>query len=69
MDPLTLFFAFSWSFIGFGFFLYGKKRKRTVPLIGGILIMGVTYFARTPLSLSLSGIAIMLGIYVLSKRY
>lgn len=30
--------------IGFGFFLYGKKQKKVVPLITGIALCVVPYF-------------------------
>lgn len=69
MDPLALFCAITWSAIGFGFFIYGRKQRRPVPMIGGILLMASSYFAHTPLALSMTGIAIVFGMYVLNKRY
>ena len=69
MDPLTLFCAITWSFIGFGFFIYGKKQNRPVPMIGGILLMASTYFGSAPFTLSMIGIVIVFGMYVLNKRF
>ena len=69
MDPLYLFCVLTWSAIGFGFFFYGKKQKRLIPMVGGILMMASTYFGGAPLTLSMICIAIVLGIYVLNKRF
>ena len=69
MNVSYLFAAFFWGAIGFGFFIYGKKQKSMIPLVGGILLMGVTYLVRTALNLSLISIAIIGGIYVMSKRF
>ena len=69
MNVSYLFTAFFWGTIGFGFFIYGKKQKSMIPLVGGILLMGVTYLVRTALNLSLISIAIIGGIYVMSKRF
>ena len=68
MDPLTLFSSLVWSTFGLAFFMYGKKRSRTAPLVGGILLMAVSWIARTPLSLSIAGGAIAVGIWFASKR-
>ena len=69
MNVSYLFAAFFWGTIGFGFFIYGKKQKSMIPLVGGILLMGVTYLVRTALNLSLISIAIIGVIYVISKRF
>jgi len=60
--------AFVWGTVGFGFFIFGKKQKSIIPLVGGILLMGISYVIRTALNLSLLSIAIIIAIYVLSKR-
>ncbi len=44
LDPLNLFFSFLFSSIGFGFFLYGKKQSRMVPLVCGIALFIYPYF-------------------------
>lgn len=67
MEPGYLFAALLWGSIGLGFFIYGKKRKSPVHLIGGILLMGITYIVRTAGYLSLVSIAIIAGIYVTRK--
>jgi len=67
MDFSYLFAAFFWGTVGFGFFAYGKKQKRAFPLVGGILLMAISYFLKTALSLSLVSIAIIGGIYVVRR--
>ncbi len=67
MDPLSLYASLVWGTVGFAFFIYGKKRKRQVPLIGGIVIMAVSYFLK-PMALSLTSVAVMAAIYFFSKR-
>jgi len=44
MDPTHLAVAFGLGLIGTGFFLYGKKASRPVPLIAGLLLCVVPCF-------------------------
>ncbi len=67
MDPLSLFASLVWGSVGFAFLVYGKKRRRPVPIIGGIAIMAVSYFLK-PMALSLTSVAVIAAIYFLSKR-
>ena len=67
MDPLSLFASIVWGSVGLGFLIYGRKRRRPVPAIGGIALMAVSYFMK-PMALSLAGISIITAIYYLSKR-
>ena len=68
MDTSYLFAAFVWGTVGMGFFIYGKKRKRLYPLIGGILLMGTSYFVRTWMNLSIVSCVIIAGLYVLKGK-
>ena len=68
MDSSYIFAAFFWGTVGFGFFIFGKKQKSIIPLIGGILLMGISYAIRTALNLSLISIAIIVAIYVANRR-
>jgi hypothetical protein len=68
MDPAYLFTALVWGSIGLGFFMYGKKKKRAVPLAGGILLMGISYLIKTPLSLSCISLILIAGIYLVNRR-
>jgi hypothetical protein len=67
MDPMNLFAALFWGSVGLGFTIYGRKRGRPVPLVGGIFLMAISYFT-TPLSLTLIGVAVIAVIYFLGKR-
>src|SRR5258708_25294269 len=33
-----------WGSVGLGLFIYGKKQQSMVPLFGGLLIIGISYF-------------------------
>ena len=45
--------------IGFGFFLYGKKQKKVVPLITGIVLCVVPYFIANIYALVIVGVILM----------
>ena len=68
MDFTYLFAALLWGSIGLGFFIYGKKQKSMIPLVGGVLLMAVCYVVRTTLILSLASMAIIAGMYVMRGR-
>jgi type IV secretory pathway TrbF-like protein len=40
----SLFWGLVFGSIGFGYFLYGKKQARAVPLVCGIVLMVYPYF-------------------------
>ena len=44
MDTTTLLLNVLFSSIGFGYFLYGRKQRKTVPFICGIILMIFPYF-------------------------
>jgi hypothetical protein len=57
-----------WGSIGVGFFIYGKKQSSFVPLIGGVAMIGVSYFINSALLMSLVSVAIIGAIWFLSDR-
>jgi hypothetical protein len=63
-----LFASLLWGSIGVGYFIYGKKQRSFVPMIGGILMIIVSYFAGSALVMSLISIGLIVTIYVLLKR-
>ena len=63
-----LFAALIWGSIGLGFAIYGKRQKALVPLLGGILVMGISYFITSALYMSLVGIALVAAIVLLGKH-
>ncbi|MEG0341751.1 amino acid transport protein [Acinetobacter sp. TY1] len=44
MDTTTLLLNVLFSSIGFGYFLYGRKQRKNVPFICGIILMIFPYF-------------------------
>ena len=51
-----------WGSIGMGFAIYGKKQRATAPLLGGVLLMGISYLISSALLMSLVGTALVVGI-------
>lgn len=63
----TLFASLLWGSVGLGYFIYGKRQLSWVPMVGGLLMMGISYFVSSALLLSLICIALATCIYVLLK--
>jgi hypothetical protein len=57
-----------WGSIGFGYFIYGKKQGLWVPMVGGIIMIAVSYLGGTALIMSLISIGVMAGVYILLKQ-
>ena len=58
-----------WGSIGMGFAIYGKKQKALAPLVGGILLMGISYLISSALTMSLAGIGLVAGILWAGKYF
>ncbi len=54
----TIYWGLLFGSIGLGFFIYGKRQKKFVPLLCGIGFIAVPYFISNTLILIVSGIAI-----------
>ena len=63
-----LFASLIWGSVGFGYFIYGKKQASWTAMIGGVLMMTASYFVGSALLMSLVCLALMVGVYVLSKQ-
>ena len=57
-----------WGSVGLGLFIYGKKQQSMVPLFGGLLIIGISYFIDSALYMSLAAIALLSGVYWLKRQ-
>ena len=44
MDTTVLIPSFLFGVVGMGFFMYGKKAGRMIPLAAGLGLMGLPYF-------------------------
>ena len=64
-----LFASLVWGSVGLGYFIYGKKQASGAPLIGGILMMAVSYFIGSALMMSLICSALMGAIYLIRKKF
>ena len=57
-----------WGSVGLGYFIYGKKQSSWIPMVGGVLIIAVSYLVSSALLMSLLCIGLMVGIYMFLKR-
>ena len=67
-SPHSLVASLIWGSVGMGFFIYGKKQQSIVPMFGGLLVIGVSYFIESALYMSLAALALIAGIYWLKKQ-
>jgi hypothetical protein len=63
-----LFASLVWGSIGVGYFIYGKKQQSLPPMVGGILMIGVSYLISSALLMSLICVAVIVVVYWLLKR-
>ena len=59
MDTSSLLLGLVFSAIGAGFFMYGRKQKRPIPLLCGVALMVYPYFISSNLLLVTIGVALM----------
>ena len=59
MDTASVLFGLVFSAIGAGFFLYGRKQKRPVPLLCGLALMVYPYFISNNALLVAIGVVLM----------
>jgi hypothetical protein len=64
----TLFASLLWGSIGIGFFVYGKRQREWVPMVGGVALLAVSYLVADWLWMSLSSLALIAGIWFLIRR-
>ena len=67
-DSSFLFASLVWGSIGVGYWIYGKKQREMMPMIGGAAIVGVSYLVSSWLLMTLIGLALMVAVYLLVKR-
>jgi len=63
-----LFASLFWGSVGFGYFIYGKKQSSWVAMVGGALMMVLSYFVSSALLMSVVCLGVILGVYLLIKR-
>lgn len=68
LDTKFLFASLLWGSIGVGYFIYGKKQQAMPPLIGGLVMIALSYFVESWFWMSLAGAALMAAIYWLVRH-
>ena len=64
MDQATILWGLLFGSIGVGFFLYGKKQKKVVPLACGVLLIVFPYAVTDVLALVGIGVVLMVVPFV-----
>ncbi len=67
-DSKFLFASLLWGSVGFGYFIYGKKQQATMPMIGGVVMVAISYLVGSWFWMSLLCLALMFAVYWLVKR-
>jgi len=68
LDSKFLFASLIWGSVGAGYFVYGKKQQAMIPMIGGLVMIAVSYFVGSWFWMSLACLALMAAIYWLIKQ-
>ncbi|HWW02847.1 MAG TPA: hypothetical protein VNZ64_24320 [Candidatus Acidoferrum sp.] len=63
-----LFASLVWGSVGVGYFIYGKKQSSWAPMVGGVLIIAISYFVASALLMSLLCLALIAGVYLVLKQ-
>lgn len=67
-DAKFLFASLIWGSVGFGYWVYGKKQQSMTAMIGGAVMMFVSYLIESALWMSLICIGLMVVLYYLIRR-
>ena len=65
MSTASIFWGFLFGSIGIGFFIYGRKQQKMVPLACGLLLMVFPYFVTNTILLVVIGALLMAAPYFL----
>lgn len=57
-----------WGSVGLGYSIYGKKQGEPVYLIGGIVMIALSYFVGSALYMSLASVGLIALMFWLNKR-
>ena len=67
LDERFLFASLLWGSVGAGYLLYARKQRMIVPFIGGVAMIGVSYFVGSWLWMSILCVALMVAVFQLTK--
>jgi len=68
LDSKFLFASLVWGSIGVGYFIYGKKQQATMPMVGGAVMVAISYLVGSWFWMSLFCLALMFAVYWLVKQ-
>lgn len=57
-----------WGSVGMGYLIYGQRQRSWICMLGGGLIMAITYFTTSALLMSVVSIALIAGIHWMLSR-
>lgn len=58
-NAMSFFWGFLFGSVGLGYFIYGKKQAKMIPLVVGIALMVFPYFITDPVFIVIVGVALM----------
>ena len=64
----SLFASLVWGSVGLGYFVYGKKQGAWPAMVGGVVMMVLSYIVPSTLLMSLSCIGLMALVYFLVRQ-
>lgn len=67
-DSSFLFASLLWGSVGVGYWIYGKKQREMMPMIGGVAMIAVSYIVSSWLLMTLLAIALMVAVRQMMKR-
>jgi hypothetical protein len=67
MSGPVLFWALIFGATGLGYFIYGRKQKKMVPLVCGLGLMFFPYFVAEPVFLAATGFVLLLVPYFVRR--
>ncbi|HSH95906.1 MAG TPA: hypothetical protein VK968_17300 [Roseimicrobium sp.] len=68
-DSYLLYASLLWGSVGVGYWVYGKKQRSIVPMLGGASMIGVSYIAPTAELMSMGSIALIVAIHLIGRRF
>jgi len=68
LDEHFLFASLFWGSVGAGYLIYARRQRMIIPFLGGVAMIGVSYFVSSWVWMSVVCIALMVAMYQLIKR-
>jgi len=63
-----LFASLIWGSIGVGYFIFGKRQGSWIPMVGGVLMIMVSYFVSSPFWMSLACLGLIVAVFFLLRQ-